>query len=134
MDAVLLTQSESCGFNMRDIEIFADGSGGVCNLEVISRPFSGEIRFFFDYPSLTEFIESLKVIERTFSGVAKLGQLHEEPCLMVRGVGLGHITVSGFLAVYSEHTQKLDFSFTTDQTALGPFINSLLEVINTKII
>lgn len=130
MDAVLHTQSKSCGFNMRDIEIFPDGSGGVCNLEVISTPFFGEIRFFFDYPSLPEFIENLNVIEHTLSGEAKLGQLYEEPYVMFRGVGLGHITVSGFLAEHTEHTQKLHFSFTTDQTALGPFINSLREITN----
>ena len=78
MDAILNTQSASCGLAMKDIEIFADDSGGVCNLEVTSAPFSASIRFFFDYPTLAVFADNLSVVERSLSGEARLGSEFEK--------------------------------------------------------
>jgi len=118
---------------MRNVELFADDSGGVCNLEVVSTPFSASTRFFFDVPSLGVFIENIAVIERTLSGEAKLGQEFEEPYVLFRGNGRGHITVSGLLIDSTEHMQKLQFSFKTDQTSLGPFIASLRKVSDVHV-
>ena len=49
MDAVLATHSETCAFAMRDVELFAGGDGGGCDLELISTPFSASTRFTFDH-------------------------------------------------------------------------------------
>ena len=130
MDAIL-HKSEAYGLKMKDIKMFSDGSGGVCDLVVTSMPFTGSFRFFFDYPSLPEFTENLEAIKRNLRGEATLGQQFEESYVRFYGNGLGHITVSGLLAEHKEQTQKLQFSFVTDQTALGPFINDLNEAAKT---
>ena len=132
MDAILNTQSEECALSMREIKIFSDGSGGCCELEVLSAPFSAAITFFFDYPYLNEFINKLDNIRITLVGEAKLGQQYEEPFIYFQGNGLGHILVSGLLSIYSEHTQKLEFSFKTDQTALAQFIVGLRKACSTE--
>jgi hypothetical protein len=49
VDAVLATHSETCAFAMRDVELFAGGDGGGCDLELISTPFSASTRFTFDH-------------------------------------------------------------------------------------
>ena len=130
MDAALLTQSTSCGLSMRDIEIFEDGSGGACLLEIISAPFSASIRFFFDVRPWQQFTHNLSIIDRTLSGEAKLCQDYENQYVLLRGNGRGHINVSGLLSDSTEHMQRLEFSFVTDQTSLGPFITGLRAVIN----
>jgi hypothetical protein len=88
-------------------------------------PFTAtSFRFYFDSPPLAEFVERLAHVERTLVGEAKLGQLYEDSYVSFTGDGLGHVTVSGLL-VEGVPTQRLQFSFTTDQTALGPFIADL---------
>jgi len=130
MDASLNTQSKSCGLVMKDIEIFEDGSGGVCILEIQSAPFAASTRFFFDSPPLGAFVENLAALDRSLLGEAKLGQQFEDPHFMFRGNGRGQITVSGLLVDTTEHWQKLEFSFATDQTALGPFLAELRRVVD----
>ena len=132
MDAILNTQSENCALSMREIEIFSDGSGGVCELEVLSSPFSGAITFFFDHPYLNEFVNALESIQETLVGEAKLGQQYEDPYIYFHGNGLGHVLVSGLLCIYGEHSQKLEFSFKTDQTALKQFITGLHKASNAE--
>ena len=132
MDASLDTQSDSGSLAMRAIDIFSDGSGGSCNLEITSLPFTASISFFFDFPTLPEFVDNLILLEKTLSGEAKLGQNYEEAYICLQGNGRGAIRVSGLLAVYSEHTQELRFSFKTDQTALGKFIADLKEIIRAN--
>jgi len=132
MDAALDTHDASRVFIMRNVEVFSDGSGGVCALEIVSPPFSARDRFYFDTPALTTFIEQLANIERTLVGEARLGQQFEEPYVLFRGNGRGHINVSGLLIDQSEHGQKLEFSLTTDQTALGSLIAGLREVTDAR--
>lgn len=47
---------------------------------------------------------------------------------MFRGNGRGQVTVSGMLIDSTERWQKLEFSFATDQTALGHFLAELRRV------
>lgn len=115
---------------MRDLELFADGSGGVCTLEVVSLPFTAVQRFFFDSPPLYDFIESLEELQQSLVGEVTLGQQFEKPYVSFRGDGRGHIHVQGTLMDQTEHDQRLAFSFATDQTALGPFISGLRQVAN----
>jgi hypothetical protein len=121
MDASLHTQSGHHGLTMRGIKLYADTEGGACFLEVNSHPFSAALNFYFD-GSLRQFVGSLKEIDATLSGHAKLALFHEDPFLLFEGDGRGHVTVTGLLV---EMMQKLQFSFVTDQTSLRPFIDAL---------
>lgn len=125
MDAELFTQSETCSLLMRGIELFCDGSGGHCQLDVKSHPFQGQVVFFFDNPSLIEFADQLAELERTLLGRVRLGNVYEDPYIEFEGNGRGHVVVRGTLCVTGDHMQQLDFEFKTDQTALGPFIHQL---------
>lgn len=122
MDAALATNSELCGLLMKDIALFSDGSGGGCDLELTSGPFSAKKRFFFEHPTLESFAESLAAIHQWLAGEARLGLIYEEDHLLFRGDSQGHVYVSGLLI---DSGQSLRFEFTTDQTALGPFIVEL---------
>jgi hypothetical protein len=133
MDALLYTQTESCGLAMRELELFKDNSGGVCYLEVVSKPFSVATDFFFDTHSLKDFVKNLEEIEINFVGEAKLGLEYEEPYILFRGDRLGHVKVSGLLIDTRENMQKLEFSFQTDQTSLRPFIANLREICNSYV-
>lgn len=129
MDVNLYTQSEANGLQMRDVSLFDDGSGGRCTLHVQSSPFQALVEFFFDDPSLSAFVEQLKSLENTLEGQARLGNTYEDPYIRFVGNGMGHVIVDGVLQVSGDHMQRLEFEFRTDQTALGPFIQGLLEVV-----
>lgn len=113
---------------MKGIRLFSDGSGGTCFLEVVSSPFSGATQFFFDWPTLEVFVSALEDLFAKLIGEAKLGQQFEEPFFSLRGNGRGTIIVSGLLTVAAEHSQRLEFEFVTDQTALPPLIADLKAV------
>ncbi|MES2048489.1 MAG: GNAT family N-acetyltransferase [Pseudomonadota bacterium] len=129
MDATLKTQSEENSLSMHDIEIFSDGSGGRCDLNLRSLPFQAQITFYFDCPSLSEFADQLRALEFSLIGTARLGNLYEEPYVEFEGNGRGGVKVSGRLQVSGDHIQQLDFEFSTDQTALGSFIYELKEAL-----
>ena len=131
MSAELLTQNHHRRLMMDKIELYRDGSGGHCLLEVVSAPFSASFSFYFDNPPFTEFVRCLETIHRTLAGEARLGNNHEDPYISFRGDGRGHITVSGLLVVYDEHSQKLAFSFESDQTSLPSFISDLRKVFES---
>jgi hypothetical protein len=111
---------------MGGIQLFADGSGGVCLLEVESPPFSASTPFYFDEHFWKRFLAELAALDSTLSGEAKLGQHFEEPYICLSSVGgRGHILVKGVLVENSEHSQRLEFSFVTDQSVLTPFLTGL---------
>lgn len=120
---------DTCGLRMTDIEIFSDRSGGNRYPDVVSLPFRAHVQFFFDWPPLNQFVKQFAAIEQSLSGEATLGQQFEDPYIKFKGNGCGHIEVSGLLTEYGEHIQRLQFSFTTDQTAIGPFIVGLRSVV-----
>ena len=128
MDASIATYSEQHQLAMKSIELFGDGSGGSCLLEVVSSPFSASVSFFFDFPSIGEFVSALEGLSAKLIGEAKLGQQFEDPYFSLRGNGRGQIIVSGVLTVAAEHSQRLEFEFVTDQTSLPPFIADLKAV------
>ncbi|RYX80048.1 hypothetical protein EON83_30285 [bacterium] len=125
MDARLSTFDQSNALAMRNIELFSDGSGGQCLLDVASHPFSAQFSFIFDTPTLAEFIQQLNAIYASLCGQAKLGQQHEDSYLLFQVNRQGHLTVSGQLNVSAEHWQNLKFSFSTDQSVLPSFISEL---------
>ena len=128
MDAVLRTNSERNSLALRDLKLFSDGSGGTCTLEVRSGGFAATVPFFFDPQPWANFLEKLQSMERNLQGSAKLGLNHEEPFIQMTLGNLGQLDVSGLLVEYTDRTQRLEFSFRTDQTALGGFASDLMEV------
>lgn len=116
MDAILRTQSDTCQFTMSEVVLYPNDSGGVCTLMIVSRPFSATTQFYFDKPPLRQFAEQLSAIYESLNGEAKRG----------------HVTVTGLLTQFNQQMQQLRFSFTTDQTALQPFISALLEIANDE--
>jgi hypothetical protein len=132
MDAELRTNSDTNALALREITFFESGSGGSCRLEIKAGPFSATWKFVFDFPPLGEFISKLASLEQTLTGEARLGLQYEEGHISFRGSGLGHVTVSGLLVQYGGHTQKLQFSFSTDQTALAPFIRGLQDALESE--
>jgi hypothetical protein len=128
MDVVLRTNAENTGLNLRCVELYRDGSGGGCLLEVKSGPFAAKVQFFFDAGPWRAFLRDLDALNESLSGEAKLGLDFEEPFIAFRGDGRGHIQVSGLLIEHSAHSQRLEFSFVADQTALAPFLSDLREV------
>jgi hypothetical protein len=129
MDAALPTNSERCSLIMKDIVLFPDGSGGSCDLELSSDPFTARMPFIFDCPGLDVFAENLASIEHSLAGEARLGLKFEEDHLRFSGNSYGHVFVSGLLTDSRSTGQSLQFSFKTDQTALGPFIGALKRIL-----
>lgn len=110
---------------MSNVQLFNEDSGGCCFLEVRSGPFSAAVNFYFDKGPWKSFLEGLDILDRTLEGVARLGQDFEEPYIELRGRGRGRVVVQGLLLEQSENSQRLEFSFETDQTVLGPFLEEL---------
>jgi hypothetical protein len=127
MDVRLRTNAESTGLNLRGLELYREG-GGTCLLEVQAGPFAAQIQFFFDSEPWRAFLRDLEALNVSLVGEAKLGLDFEDPYIALRGDGKGHIEVYGLLLDQRAHSQRLEFSFTTDQTTLGPFLADLREV------
>lgn len=132
MDVVLRTNAADTGLSLRSLEIYRDGCGGGCLLDVQSGPFAAQIRFFFDMGPWNAFLQDLERLNESLSGEARLGLDFEEPFIALRGDGQGHIQVYGLLVEPRAHSQRLEFSFRTDQTALGPFLSELREVASAS--
>ncbi|WP_020393843.1 WapI family immunity protein [Thiolinea disciformis] len=128
MNATLFTQSEDCQLSLKSIRLCGDGSEVCCLLEVVSYPFAASVAFIFDCSSLSEFVAALESLYTKLVGEAKLEKQYEETYLSLRGNGRGQIVVSGVLSMLTEHSQRLEFEFVTDQTSLPPFIADLQAV------
>jgi hypothetical protein len=98
-------------------------SYGETELNVYSRGFS--VRRLFYFENITEFIKKLKIIDKTLSGTAILKQQYEQDFIEFTGEKKGHVIVEGEIFEQSEFSQKIHFSFQTDQTVLKPFITDL---------
>ena len=105
----------------KDFKLFE--SYGTTELYVFSRGFSVQNLFYFE--NIKEFIKELKVIDKTLSGTATLKQQYEEDFIRFTGTKKGHVIVEGEIFEHSEFSQKIHFSFQTDQTVLKPFIIDL---------
>lgn len=131
MDAVLHTQDNNCELAVRNVKIHPSSSGGRCKLKIISTPFSGEIDFLFD-ASLDEIIKHIEVLYSTLSGEVRINAQHEESYIHFRADRGGLIIVSGLLMSNMPLFQRLEFSFTTDHSALPQFMSDLKRINNSN--
>ena len=128
MDIVLPTHSDNyLGF--RDVQRYADHSGFCAHLVVRAHGFRAELRFCVEPEPFIAFIEALELMDRTLSGEARLKPIFEDPFIQLSVGHTGRVTVSGNLVAHGPLTQRLQFAFETDQTALSPFARDLRSCI-----
>ena len=125
MDVVLQTHTINPLLALRDITRFGDNSGYVAKLEVRSGGFMLDRPFYFDEAGLIAFLTSIDSMDRSLAGSAELRTPHEDDFIHLELSPRGTLYVTGESREYSELTQRLCFGFTTDQTALGPFVRDL---------
>lgn len=111
-------------FRITEIKRFTDGSGFVGNTSLKSGAFAlHNHKFYFD--DLENFLLDVRRIYDSLSGTAQLRTPYERNHLLLTAASRGHISVVGHFEYFSGESQKLDFSFTTDQTFLPDFIRTL---------
>ena len=115
-------------FRIDEVERFPDGSGCVGRISLRSSSFALEgLRFYFD--RLDEFLSEARRLYDTLSGSAELGHQWERNHLSLSATTRGHIRVAGHFEFYNDgETQRLEFSFTSDQIFLPAFITSVERV------
>jgi hypothetical protein len=114
-------------FRIDEVEQFPDGSGYVGRISLRSGSFALQgLKFHFD--RLDEFLSQTRRLYDTLSGSAELGQQWERNHLSLSATMRGHIRVAGHFELYDGETQRLEFSFASDQTFLPAFITSVERV------
>lgn len=125
--AIELTVGPEEFFRIDEVERFPDGSGYVGCISLRSGSFALDgLRFYFD--SLDEFLSQARRLHDMLSGSAELRQQWERNHLSLSATSRGHIRVAGHFELCDGETQRLEFSFTTDQTFLHAFITSVERV------
>lgn len=130
MDIIFPTDSEETKLELRNCNRFEDGSGYRTDLIILSGGFSLEIEFFFEEPSLGQFIKNLAEIELSLAGEAVLKPMWEDDYIKCEMLDLGHLLVCGEFTQHSPHSQQLRFAFDSDQAALSPFLLHLRKLAN----
>ena len=124
MDIILPTYSDDyLGFH--NVERYSDRSGFGGRLEVRTHGFRAELSFFVEPEPFVAFIEALEHMDQTLVGKARLKPIFEHPYIDLELDHTGKVRVSGDLVAYGPSTQRLQFEFLTDQTAIGPFARDL---------
>ena len=114
-------------FRISEVERFADESGFVGRISLRSGAFALQgLKFYFD--DLSDFLTEVRRLYDTLSGRAELRARWERNHLALAANSLGHVSVSGHFEFFDGESQRLEFGFTTDQTFLPPFIQSLAGV------
>jgi hypothetical protein len=100
-----------------------DAWGFTTELKVVSDWISCNQLFCFSYTNLENFLSSLKSLQNTFEGLAKLGGDYNDPTAISLEINnQGQILVQGTIEACTPELQRVAFSFFTDQTILGPLI------------
>jgi hypothetical protein len=114
-------------FRIDDVERFPDGSGYVGRIFLRSGSFSlHSYKFYFD--DLDEFLSQARQLYDTLSGTAHLRHPYERNHLSISATSRGNVSVAGHFELFDGETQRLQFSFTADQTFLPAFIRTLERV------
>ena len=114
-------------FRIDEVERFPDGSGYVGRISVRSGSFAlHALRFYFD--NLDEFLSQARRLYDSLSGSAELRQQWERNHLSISATARGHIRVAGHFELFDGESQRMEFSFASDQTFLPAFIASLERV------
>ena len=121
----LQTNDDNQVLELSEFELFERNSFK-CKLKVWSRGFGFEKNVFFDNAHI--FIDRVEEMANSLTGEAVLTEEYHDHYLKFEVTKLGHVIVSGILIEYSQHEQRLEFGFKTDQTCLKPFSKELKQV------
>ena len=111
-------------FRIDEVNRFPDGSGYVGRISLRSGSFALHAhKFYFD--DLDEFLSQARRLYETLSGTAQLRHPYERNHLSISATSRGHVSVGGHFEFFDGESQRLEFSFTTDQTYLPAFIRTL---------
>ena len=114
-------------FRISGVERFADDSGFVGRISLRSGAFALHGHKFY-FNDLGGFLAGVRRLYDTLSGRAELRAAWERDHLALAATSLGHVSVSGHFEFFDGGSQRLEFSFATDQTFLPPLIHSLESV------
>lgn len=126
MDIRLPTNAQDTSFALVGCHRL-DETDYCCTVELRSGAFQATAEFWFDRVSLENFAHSVTEVQISLRGECRLEYRYEEPYIALSGDGLGHITVSGMLL---DRSQQLKFQFTTDQTVLPQFAETLRTLVS----
>ncbi len=114
-------------FHIDEVERFPDDSGYVGRISLRSGSFAlHSHKFYFD--DLDEFLSQSRHLYDSLSGTAQLRHPYERNQISITATTRGHISVAGHFEFFDGETQRLQFSFATDQTFLPAFIRTLERV------
>jgi hypothetical protein len=122
-ESIELRAEEGNYLRMSSFELFSDGSGGRCRLEVQSGEIFLRTNLWFDLAPLRNFVSSMSSIAEHLTGTAWLGLEYEPSRISIAADGRGHMKVAGELFIGLE--QEVKFVFGSDQSFAPPFIDSL---------
>ena len=121
----LATNDDAKCLQLYDIRAFEDSLQ--CRLHVRSGPFSADAVAEFDNVGAT--VGVLRRIHADLAGELRLGAAYQDTFVAFSVNRRGQLHVAGAIITHSELTQRLEFAFVTDQTALPPFIDGLERVL-----
>lgn len=124
MDIILATNSADPALELKGIEVFSDGSGFGCTLELRSGWVSAAYRLIIETHRAEQFLAALRELNRTLEGEAVLKPEWEPQYLRLSGDRFGRVAVAGELIEHGPYRQIVHFEFATDQTCLGPLIGA----------
>lgn len=120
----LATNTGDPALELREIELFADGSGFSAMLYVRCHGFSAVRQFYCGETAFDAAIAALRRMDERLEGEAVFHEDYEtDQSLRLSVNSLGHVRVSGAL-VHFDPDNRLTFQFDTDQTCLGPLIRA----------
>jgi hypothetical protein len=123
---ILATNNDDPALELRSVERFSDGSGFCSEMFVCCHGFSAARPFYFSERSFRAALKALRRMDEQLQGEARFDEdWEQDQFLQFTMRSQGHVFVSGQLVLLTGHTNRLSFSFETDQTCLAPFIRSL---------
>ena len=123
---VLATNSSDPALELRSVERYPDGSGFSSEMFVCCHGFSALRRFYFSERSFRAALKALRRMVEQLQGEARLDEDYEHDQFIQFTVdSRGHVTVSGQLVLLDGRTNRLSFTFDTDQTCLASLVRSL---------
>jgi hypothetical protein len=123
VDGVLLTDGQSRIF-LHPPEPYPDGHGYHHQVELVGGPFRGTIdASSYQGPgALRSFHQQLVALYQSLRGEAQLPQSYENLKVLLKGDGLGHISVLVTALAGDCMDVRLTLAFRVDQTRLPPII------------
>jgi hypothetical protein len=107
--------------------MYSDGHGFHHLTDIVSGPFRGTVETS-SYAGLVAFVEfrhELAALYESLNGEAHLPDSYENMRLVVKGDGLGHLTVEGEVRAGNLMEFHLRFEFSMDQTYLPEIIGAI---------